>query len=128
MTRRLGTAFVLAALLGACGGGGSNDTAKSPAPAACTTPAATSAVDVVDSDFQPKTLCVKSGTVVTWTFKGSLPHTVTADDGSFDSKQKTKGATFTQTLNGTGTVAYYCTLHGTKNGGGMAGSITIIAG
>jgi plastocyanin len=45
----------------------------------------TASVSVVDFAFEPATLEVPVGTTVTWTNNGSRPHTVTADDGSFDS-------------------------------------------
>src|SRR5687768_8704241 len=42
-------------------------------------------VQVVDFAFEPAAVTVPAGTTVTWTNTGSRPHTVTADDGSFDS-------------------------------------------
>ncbi|MCD6059366.1 MAG: blue (type 1) copper domain protein [Thermomicrobiales bacterium] len=51
------------------------------------------AVQVVDFAFEPGTLTVPAGATVTWTNAGSRPHTVTADDGSFDSGRLDPGET-----------------------------------
>ena len=44
-----------------------------------------------------------------------------ADDGSFNSGNLDKGATFSHTFDKAGTFAYYCKYHGSKGGTGMAG-------
>ena len=48
---------------------------------------------------------VMKGTTVTWTNTRSLPHTVTADGGSFDSGALTGGGTFSRLFTPTGTWA-----------------------
>jgi tyrosinase len=68
-------------------------------------------VEIGDLFFAPDMLEVDSGTTVTWTNNGVLPHTVTADDGSFDSGQLDSGATFSQTFSTAGTFAYHCEFH-----------------
>src|SRR5690349_16981618 len=47
--------------------------------------AATQNVTLKDNLFAPKTITVKVGDTVMWTDQGQNEHTVTADDGSFDS-------------------------------------------
>ena len=42
-------------------------------------------VMIGDSFFNEKEITVKAGTTVTWVMDANFPHTVTADDGSFDS-------------------------------------------
>src|SRR5690625_951838 len=42
-------------------------------------------VIIRDSTFRPGVIRVPVGTTVVWQFEGRLGHTVTADDGSFDS-------------------------------------------
>lgn len=69
------------------------------------------AVTIKDFSFAPGTLSVAVGTTVTWTNQDSTSHTVTADDGSFDSKPIANGATFTQTFTKAGTFAYHCSIH-----------------
>jgi plastocyanin len=69
------------------------------------------AVQVVDFSFEPGTLTVPAGTTVTWTNAGSRPHTVTADDGSFDSGRLDPGEQFSQTFEQPGTFTYHCGFH-----------------
>jgi predicted lipoprotein with Yx(FWY)xxD motif/plastocyanin len=83
------------------------------------------AVTIADSRFNDDTLTVKVGTTVTWTNNGNFPHTVTADDGSFDSSTLGSGETFSFTFSKAGTYAYYCKLHGKPGGQGMSGEIIV---
>jgi hypothetical protein len=48
---------------------------------------------------------------VTWTNAGSRQHTVTADDGSFDSGRLDPGEQFSQTFDQPGTFTYFCGFH-----------------
>jgi plastocyanin len=77
-------------------------------------------VSMVDYAFNPSSMSVKAGTTVTWTNGGTQDHTVTADDGSFDSGHVAVGKTFTETFSTPGTVKYNCTIHDQ-----MTGTITI---
>jgi plastocyanin len=69
------------------------------------------AVTIVDFAFQPASLEVPAGTTVTWTNSGAAPHTVTADDGTFDSGALQPGSTFSVTFYTPGTFAYHCEIH-----------------
>jgi plastocyanin len=69
------------------------------------------AVSIVDFAFQPASIEVATGGTVTWTNTGQAPHTVTADDGSFDSGTLSPGATFSQTFATAGTFTYHCNIH-----------------
>ena len=71
------------------------------------------AVAIANFAFSPTSLTVKAGDTVTWTNQDSTAHTVTADDGSFDSKNVAAGASFSQTFATAGTFAYHCTIHPT---------------
>jgi plastocyanin len=82
-------------------------------------------VEVVDSAFVPEEITIEPGTTVVWEQTGSLPHTVTADDGSFDSGDMSAGDTFTYTFEEEGTYPYYCVYHGGPGGQGMAGVIIV---
>src|SRR6185369_7275849 len=82
-------------------------------------------VDIGDNTFTPKEISVPVGGSVTWNHKGQRKHTVTADDGSFDSKTLEAGGTFKQQFDKPGTYAYYCEFHGGAGGGGMAGVIKV---
>lgn len=61
--------------------------------------------------FSPQAITVTSGSQVTWTNNGSLQHSATADDGSFDSGLLNKGDTWSFTFTKAGTYAYHCTPH-----------------
>jgi plastocyanin len=82
-------------------------------------------IEVVDSAYQPGEITIAPGTTVVWTQTGSLPHTVTADDGSFDSGDMSSGDTFSFTFEEEGTYPYYCEYHGGPGGQGMAGVIIV---
>jgi plastocyanin len=68
-------------------------------------------VSVVDFAFEPGTIEVPVGATVTWNNTGSRPHTVTADDGSFDSGRLDPGEQFSQTFDQPGTFTYHCGFH-----------------
>ncbi len=68
-------------------------------------------VTIVNFAFSPDALTVKAGTKVTWTNKDTTAHTVTADDGSFDSGPINPGMTFSFTFKQAGTVSYHCSIH-----------------
>ncbi|HEX7734939.1 MAG TPA: cupredoxin family copper-binding protein [Ktedonobacteraceae bacterium] len=114
-------------VLTACGG-----TANSPAPTPTTAPtiaptptpttvptdtptAATTnnenSISVLNFAFTPASLTVKVGTKVTWTNNGSVTHTVTANQGAFDSGALAPGKTFSFTFTKAGTYSYHCTIH-----------------
>jgi plastocyanin len=85
-------------------------------------------VTVVDSAYQPREVEVSPGTTVVWQQEGELPHTVTADDGSFDSGTMGQGDTYTRTFPQAGTFPYYCEFHGAPGGQGMAGVVIVSGG
>jgi plastocyanin len=60
-----------------------------------------------------------------WNHTGTLPHTVTAVDGSFDSGTLQAGDTFEWTFDEPGRHEYYCQFHGSQNGTGMFGVILV---
>ena len=83
------------------------------------------AVSANDNEFDPTEIEVESGTTITWTNNGDLPHTVTAVNGSFESGTMEPGDTFETTFNAAGQYSYYCEFHGDADGGGMAGVVTV---
>lgn len=93
------------------GGGSPSPTPTSPT---SPTPAAGNgtAVTIMDFSFTPATLTVPAGTTVTWTNGGERTHTVTADDGSFDSGAIASGSTFQHAFATPGTYGYHCAIHG----------------
>jgi plastocyanin len=73
----------------------------------------THTVVVAQMMFSPKTLTVKRGDTVVWVNKDFFPHTATARDGSFDSKEFGTHATWAYVAEKPGTFAYTCLLHPT---------------
>lgn len=61
--------------------------------------------------FVPAKLDVSVGTKITWTNADTLPHSVTANDGRFDSGSIEPGKTFQWTPTEAGTVMYHCIFH-----------------
>jgi len=78
-------------------------------------------VNISNFSFGPNELEVKVGTTVTWTNKDNMGHTVTADDGTFDSGTLGKGSTFSVTFSEAGTFSYHCNFHPS-----MIGTITVV--
>jgi plastocyanin len=85
-------------------------------------PAATAATatptDAVISNFSfaPDPVTIPVGGSVKWTNDDNATHTVTADDGSFDSGFTSLHGTFTRTFTQAGTFAYHCNVHSSMQG------------
>lgn len=69
------------------------------------------AVTIENMAFSPTTLTVKVGDSVTWTNKDSFEHTVTADDGSFDTGAIGSGQSKSVTFDKAGIFTYHCNIH-----------------
>ena len=61
--------------------------------------------------FQPAELTVHPGETVEFKNEDIFAHTVTADDGSFDSGLIQPGSSWKMTVQKAGTIAYHCTPH-----------------
>jgi len=72
-----------------------------------------SEVTIKDFAFGPASLTVSKGTTVTWLHDDGAPHTVTTTKApeSFGSGNLTKGDSFSQTFDTTGTYEYFCSIH-----------------
>jgi plastocyanin len=81
-------------------------------------------VSAIDNVFDPEILRIQPGQTVGWTMDGRSPHSVTADDASWDSGVLQPGATFTHAFDRPGTYTYHCSLHGAP-GVGMTGTILV---
>ena len=68
-------------------------------------------VAISDYAFKPATITVEPGTRVVWTQKDDDPHTVTADDGTFDSKGLGQGDTYGRVFAKPGRYPYHCSAH-----------------
>lgn len=80
-------------------------------------------VNIGDNFFDPPQSAVEPGSTITWTNNGDEPHTVTADDGSFDSGMLNPGDSYTVAFDGQGTLTYHCAIHPE-----MRGSVTVGGG
>jgi len=85
--------------------------APSDAPSADTGGASGDAITIENFAFSPASITVAPGTTVTWTNRDSAGHTVTADDGTFDSKRLSNGSSFSETFTTAGTYTYHCAIH-----------------
>lgn len=61
--------------------------------------------------FKAPTVAVPVGTTVVWRNSDDDPHTVTAENGSFDSKGLGNGDSYRHTFSKPGRYAYRCALH-----------------
>ena len=84
-------------------------------------------VTIEDFYFEPANAAIQPGDTIMWVNEGNTPHTVTADDGSFDSGTLQPGESYSHTFQGAGMVPYHCSIHpsmtgsvsvGTAGGGG----------
>jgi plastocyanin len=97
----------LTALLGACGSSNESDASDAPADAEIT---------IRNFMFEPATLNVKVGTTVTVKNADDTPHTITADDNSFDTGSIAGGESATFTVTDVGTAKYHCGIHNYMTG------------
>ena len=65
-------------------------------------------VTILDAGYDPAEITIKAGEAVTWKNAGQQAHTVTAEDGSFDSGAKTPGQEWSYPFSKPGTFAYKC--------------------
>ena len=73
-----------------------------------------------DIAFNPSTITVTAGTTIKWINKDPVSHTVTSDDGLFDSGTIASGGTYTHQFDNAGTYPYKCTIHQ-----GMTGTVVV---
>jgi plastocyanin len=81
-------------------------------------------VIITNNKFEPKTTTIKAGSEVIWENKEGT-HTVTADDGSWESSTLTAGQTYSHKFDKPGKYPYYCAFHGGKGGHNMAGVVNV---
>jgi plastocyanin len=119
--------LVVGALIAAgCGGSSNNNpsgspTTTAPSAAAPTTTAGGSssgstAATIQNFAFHPATTNAKAGQKVTWSNDDSTTHTVTADNGSFNSGNLNPNQSFSFTFPQSGSVKYHCSIHSFMHG------------
>jgi len=127
-TRRLATAgalvLSLAVGLAACGsdGGSSGSGAKATATTSAAKSAGTAGTEITIRNFafEPRTLRAKPGDTITVTNTDDTAHTVTADDGAFDTGDVAGAGTATFTVGGPGRYRFHCDIHNY-----MTGTVTV---
>lgn len=96
--------------------------------------AADRAVVLAGMRFDPAAVTVRVGETVTWRHMDDVGHSVTADEGAFDSHPSCgtiggrcmePGQSFLHTFTQPGTVLYHCRIHGAPGGQGMAGKVVV---
>ncbi len=88
------------------------------------------AVASVDNSFEPQTVSVVVGQSVTWTNTGRNRHDVKVkkvptDFGIDQDAFVPLTGTYTYAFSKSGSFVYYCSIHGTAKGKGMAGTIVV---
>ena len=73
-------------------------------------------VDIEDFAFRPATIQIAVGDTVTWENYDSIAHTVTGDNGEFDSGRLDQDQTFSFTVNTAGTFTCHCEFHPAMTG------------
>lgn len=68
-------------------------------------------VTIQFQSFSPYAVDAVAGDTIAWTNQGGRAHTVTANDGSFNSGNLVVGQTFSRTFTTAGTFIYHCTIH-----------------
>lgn len=89
--------------------------------------AAPKTVDVLASSYSPATFTVEAGTTVLFKNTSELPHTATADNGSFDTGMISPGASKSVVVRKAGQIQFHCQFHGGPGGVGQSGTITVTA-
>jgi plastocyanin len=77
-------------------------------------------VSIEDFQFDPAEVAIQPGDTIMWVNEGNTPHTVTSDDGQFDSEVLNPGESFMFTFPEAGTFNYHCEIHPF-----MTGSVTV---
>jgi len=101
---------------------GAGDATPEASPAASPEAAAAgeTTVTIVNFAFEPAEIEVAAGSTVTWSNQDQVPHTATADDGSFDTDRIGGGESGSVTFETAGTFTYVCNFHPN-----MKGTITV---
>ncbi|WP_211444362.1 cupredoxin domain-containing protein [Collimonas humicola] len=74
------------------------------------------AIVIEGMKFSPEVIEVNVGDTVAWTNKDAFPHTVTAENHSFDSKEIASGRSWKFKATERGVFPYVCSFHPTMRG------------
>lgn len=73
-------------------------------------------VSIEGMAFNPSTITAKTNTTITWINKDAVDHTVTSNDGLFDSGALVKNGSYSYTFTTAGTYNYHCSIHPNMTG------------
>jgi plastocyanin len=80
-------------------------------------------VSIRDFSFYPADATIASGDAIVFINEDNVAHTVTSDDGQFDSGPLKPGEYVPVSFEGSGTLMYHCEIHPE-----MVGSVTVVGG
>ena len=83
---------------------------------------ATRTVTMRDSAYQPATVTVRAGDLVSWANGGQLPHDAVADDGSWSTGLLANSQRAAVRFQRAGTWRYHCSIHAE-----MRGTVRVVA-
>jgi plastocyanin len=100
------------------GGGGGSPGSTVPAAAAPASHGKTKTIEIKvnEMSFSPAMATAHVGDTISWVNVGSIPHTVTAADGSFDKTPIAPGERYNWVVTKAGTINYVCSYHPGMNG------------
>ena len=108
---------VIIAGVGGCNSPMSSYGPTSSAPMPVTTP---NTISISGMAFNPSSITISKGTLLTWKNSDPLTHTSTSDTGVWDTGKISPGASKTVVFGTAGTFPYHCTVHPM-----MMGTITV---
>jgi plastocyanin len=105
------------------GGGGPAGGGDPNPPAGCA--GVQAKINIIGMSFSPAVVTITTGQPVCWTWTNApYQHTVTADDGSFNTGAPNSSGNFQHTFTTAGTFGFYCQVHGSLTGG-MRGMVIV---
>jgi plastocyanin len=106
----LGISLMIAVVVIAIAACSKSDSSNTPAPPT-NNPAADANVSIKNFAFSPASVTIKAGGTVGWTNADADAHTVTDNNGGFDSGAINANAKYSHTFATAGTYTYHCTFH-----------------
>lgn len=114
------TAVLIVSLLAACAGAPAQDEESQPIEEPAEAQPGRFEVTISGFAYDAAEITVQVGTTVRWTNNDSAPHTVTNENGEWDSGTIDTGGTFSYTFEEPGSYPYGCTIHPS-----MAGTVLV---
>lgn len=121
--------MALAAILALTGAACSTDdggAVNSPTPTEPTS-GAVAVTGTTDNTWDPAEVSISVGDTVDWSWTGAAGghNVVGIEDTAMNSGDAVETGTYSYTFAEAGTFTYYCTIHGTADGNGMVGTVTV---